>query len=203
MVDEEVNFRNINIEKRYVKEVLPDLRRSFSKQKLKFQILAILVILYIILTVVWFPVCWLLNAHTNLLHNWAWFSQYENQEYILFYIGTMITGYGVYLFFKLFYDEDFNKKIKSRYMNILLQDFPNFKWKKKASLINDKELRSSNLFVKYNSTEIDDAFHGTYKGIEFEVAEIDMVNRQHRPRRGVQEFPVFKGLIFYLMQIKR
>lgn len=92
---------------------------------------------------------------------------------------------------------DFTQKVKKECMPLLLQAFGDIQWHKKEtlskSLISDSELKNSELFSDYNKREDDDAFDGTYKGVNFSGVETHLYILTEGRRK--MYWKVFKGAI--------
>lgn len=92
---------------------------------------------------------------------------------------------------------DFVQKVKKKCMPLLLQAFCDIHWYKKEtvshSIISDSELKNSELFSDYNKREDDDAFDGTYKGVNFSVVETHLYILTEG--RHKMYWKVFKGAI--------
>ena len=103
----------------------------------------------------------------------------------------------------IYFNHDRNKvkkelenKIKSKIMKTFSKCFGYLKWENGGYKGREKVFIESSLFTRFNSSEYDDIFYGTYKGVNYEIIEVQLYSSltpstQERDR-------IFKGVIVNL-----
>lgn len=117
----------------------------------------------------------------------------------MFLVRFSIVLLGVYLIYKAFLlKKDFSREVKRNCLKTALSTFGQIRWFDKlygglSSAITYDELRSSQLFGTFSHMNTDDEFEGCYKGVHFEISEIQLYKMQHLGR-GYALTNVFKGV---------
>ena len=107
---------------------------------------------------------------------------------------TLVIGSFIGIFALPWYlNNKFVSKFKNECMPQILKLFGDITWFKGSLLIDDTELCNSDLFYEYNRYTADDSFLGNYKGVNFEISEMNL-RRGYLPNifRG---YDTFKGVV--------
>jgi len=109
--------------------------------------------------------------------------------------GIYLIGFGVMSYWMA--KKSFENKIKSRIMEHVCACFGNFTWCKSYSLYEAQNFVKAGLFRDFTTYEVDDAFFGTYKGVDIDIAEAEFVVGS-----GKNRSTVFQGLLIKLKMNK-
>ncbi len=109
--------------------------------------------------------------------------------------GIYLIGFGVMSYWIA--KKSFENKIKSRIMKPVCDCFGNFTWCKSYSLNESQKFVNAGLFSEFTTYNVDDAFFGTYKGVN-----IDIVEAEFEKGSGKNRSTVFKGLLIKLKMNK-
>ena len=110
-------------------------------------------------------------------------------ELIFGIYGLVYLGFIVFLFINPYEsDKDFKKYLKSKLRNKLLKTF-NLSTMKGSGFSKDI-LELSELFSKFSDMEYDDVIVGKHNGVEYTVAEANLIARGRK-----SEYSIFKGVI--------
>lgn len=107
---------------------------------------------------------------------------------LVFLFFSLLVGYLSYLTIR-FYKE----YIKTNFMFKFLQcikDIRRISDENSTQIFSIKELEASNLFSTFNRIKVDDAFKGNYNGVDYEIAEIKLIQEGSK-----SSTTAFKGVI--------
>ncbi len=92
-------------------------------------------------------------------------------------LPSFIIPFGITLIFSIqhFFNKKFVKELKKYALKPLIQIFGDINYKQDVIL--DDELTKSDLFSFFNIRKNDDGFYGTYKGVNFEISETRLLDR--------------------------
>ena len=88
----------------------------------------------------------------------------------------------------------FVKKLKASCMQKVTKSFGNMNWYDQYKLIPDSNLHMSQIFAKFNERTSYDAFKGAYKGVDFEIEEVRLLDESGSGRNKTT-IDVFRGVI--------
>lgn len=164
-------------------KILPILKSAESDRKkelLKFGILEFLLIAFF---------CFVLIDYIN---NFLKLSKYDDFFIIITFFVFILGGFIIALPFLA--NSSFAKSIKASCRYHIIKCFDNLKWSFSKDIFTDDEKRESELFSVYNYKKIDDVFEGSHNGIDFKIAETELLDVQGsgKNRRVIR---VFKGVI--------
>lgn len=126
------------------------------------------------------------------------FAPYADISFILFFlflfyalvcIVGLLGGY-----FIISINSHFIKNLKVSCMPKIVAAFGNMKWYNQYRLISEKVLSTSQLFAKFNQRTSYDAFKGAYKGVDFEIEEVRLLD-ESGSGRDKTTIDVFRGVI--------
>lgn len=109
-------------------------------------------------------------------------------------IYMLVFGYFMYSFYK----KDFEGKIKNRIMRVVSSCFGNMKWSRQFSMNCADAFPRAGLFGAFSRMEVDDAFKGTYNGVQIDIGEAE-----YTIGSGKNRSTVFKGLCIVLDMNKK
>lgn len=102
-------------------------------------------------------------------------------EWRFYYIVFAPIIYAIVIYFIFDYKNKKNKKfrmdLKEKCLPILLESFGKIQWlnSKNRARISDADLKTSQLFARYNIRTNDDQFSGEYNGVQFKVSETKLI----------------------------
>ena len=111
---------------------------------------------------------------------------------MLMFVAVAIGGIGCWIIYAI--RDNFVGKLKKSCMGHIVQIFGNLEWMSKIDLIDDYEVRNSELFGRYENRTSDDCFKGEYKGVNFQICETDMW-RMEGSGKNRRRVTVFKGAL--------
>ena len=91
-------------------------------------------------------------------------------------------------------NSDFVEKLKASCMEKVTKSFGNMNWYDQYKLILDSNLHMSQIFAKFNERTSYDAFKGAYKGVDFEIEEVRLLDESGSGRNKTT-IDVFRGVI--------
>ena len=119
----------------------------------------------------------------------------RNDELALFCILANLVFLGGIMGVPVVKNCNFAQKLKESCMNTVVSAFGNMKWGAiNGNEISDSQLVESELFSMFNRRSNDDMFTGTFKGVDYEISETELLYVSGSgKRRSVRT--VFKGVI--------
>lgn len=92
-------------------------------------------------------------------------------------------------------NKNFSSHIKSKYVKAILEKFDNIKWMQyDESVIPDDKIEKSDLFMPYNLRDVDDTFIGCHSGVDFKIAETNLLRKSGTGKYS-KIVPVFEGIL--------
>lgn len=107
---------------------------------------------------------------------------------LVFLFFSLLVGYLSFLTIR-----NFKRYIKTNFMFKFLQcikDIRRISDENSAPIFSKIELEASNLFSTFNTIKVDDAFKGNYNGVDYEIAEIKLIQEGSK-----NSTTAFKGVI--------
>lgn len=91
-------------------------------------------------------------------------------------------------------DRIFARRLKDVVMRRLICSFENINWVPNREVISELQLRASGIFSDFTIREADDAFAGSYRGVNFEISETVLKENFNKRKDGFA-VPVFRGVV--------
>ncbi len=91
-------------------------------------------------------------------------------------------------------DRIFARRLKDVVMRRLICSFENINWVPNREVISEHQLRASGIFSDFTIREADDAFAGSYRGVNFEISETVLKENFNKRKDGFA-VPVFRGVV--------
>lgn len=118
----------------------------------------------------------------------AMFGLLSSAIMLVFLFSSILAGYLSYLTIR-----NFKRYIKANFMSKFLKCFKEIRRisdENSARIFSTKELEASNLFSTFNKIKVDDAFKGNHNGVDYEIAEIKLIEQGDK-----NSTTAFKGVI--------
>lgn len=123
------------------------------------------------------------------------FAPYADISFILFFSYALVCIVGLLGgYFIISINSNFIKNLKISCMPKIVAAFGNMKWYNQYKLISEKVLSTSQIFAKFNKRTSYDAFKGAYKGVDFEIEEVRLLD-ESGSGRDKTTIDVFRGVI--------
>ena len=95
----------------------------------------------------------------------------------LLVIGLVLLSPFIVLFM---YSYKFKNKVKKVVMPVLCKCFDDLKWIEKPSVNHSLYMQAGIVIQQYNTVSVDDVFEGSFKGVTFDIVEVDYKKIKHR-----------------------
>ena len=188
MLDSGISQYKMNFTRIYHNQVVPSLERlETDREKTQKTAIMLSIIVFLIIAAVIAFLCGFGTSFEN-----------TTGSILIMCLFGLIPSMAVYYFFQ----KNFERKIKSILMPIIMPAFGNFAWTRLA-IIPEDEIRRSRLFENFDKINIDDNFAGSYKNIAIRISEAEMTyeTRDSKGNRDVKV--VFDGVLISLQIPKK
>lgn len=166
-----------NFHKIYYSEVLP-IFENFEKTR-KQRLLNLVIIETVLIVAAFFLIRQTFQGDPDFAPVW-------------FIPGICVIVCCTWLPFK--FHGDFVKELKNVCIRRVLNAFGDIHWAPKTDIVKDNQLRQSDLFSVYNLRSSDDAFYGSYKGVNFNICETKLLYESGSGKRRTVH-SVFNGVV--------
>ncbi len=189
--------RTLEFHKKYTEEILPLFQkeeepyRASQEEELKVYRTVVLIVLLIIFAVIVLVTRGFLPKSPEYGFLRYLFCALTSIPIML----TLVFGFDCFNFKA---EKEYKTKLKENYLASILNVFGNIKWYSSQNVIDDSELERSGLFPKFNERQVDDAYTGNYKGVNFKISEEKIFIQEEDKRNTITpalRFPMFRGCI--------
>lgn len=100
-------------------------------------------------------------------------------------------------------DKKFTSLIKSQYIDCVMNAFAGIKRVPPDNEINEWLLTKSELFAEFYFKEVDDAFTGVHKNVDYTISEIKLFDYFHKHLKKETKMKVFQGVVISFSSNKK